>query len=107
MRALPTNVRNEMLRLLNVNSLEVRCATGIALAHLIRRLPDPPFASEEMLALADALSRLLKEIPARASWESETHLQNDLLIALDWIVTRARPSLPRLSAQSELEDLAR
>lgn len=106
MRAVPTGAKEELLELLLVGSIEVRGAAGIALANLVRGLPDPPFTGEEMIALGTAISGLMNETPPRASWESDNRLQNDLLVALDWVIARARPALPRLSSQLG-EDLSR
>jgi HEAT repeat protein len=103
LRTMPTGIQSDLYTLLNAGPLEVRCAAAIALGGIIRNLPDPPFSPDEMLALIDSLAQLLKEITPRASWESDTRLQNDLVMALEWVTARARPSLPRLSAR--LEDL--
>ncbi len=101
--SMPAGIREDLMRLLNSGPLEVRCAAGVTLGNLVRNLPDPPFSGEEMLDLAGMLARLLGEISPRASWESETRLQNELLLALEWVVARARPGAPRLAAH--LEDL--
>lgn len=104
-RTLMSGIENELMRLLGQGPLEVRCAAAITLGTLVRNLPNPPFHGEQLVALAKAQAGLLREVAPRASWESNTQTQNDLLLALEWVVTRARPSTPRLPAQSE--DLSR
>lgn len=106
MRAVPTGAKEELLELLLVGSIEVRSAAAIAMANLVRGLPDPPFSGDEMISLGTAITGLMNENPPRASWELDNRAQNDLLMALDWVIARARPALPRLSSQLG-EDLSR
>ncbi|MBN1310858.1 MAG: HEAT repeat domain-containing protein [Anaerolineae bacterium] len=90
-----------LLDLTRQGPLQVRCAAGVTLGHLIRNLPDPPFQSTELSRLGETITVLLKELPPRASWENDARLQNELLMALNWIVARARPAPPRLVARLE------
>ncbi len=100
-RVMWPSIKQILAQFIERGPLEVRCAAGIALGTLIRNLPDPPLSSEEMLKTARSLAELLSELPPRASWESDTKLQNEVLLALSWVVARARPTLPRLAAGSE------
>ena len=102
--AMPATINADLQALMNSGQLEVRCAAGIALGAIIRNLADPPLNNDDMLALGGSLNNLIREVTPRASWESETRLQNDLIGALEWVIARAHPSPPRLSARSE--DLA-
>jgi hypothetical protein len=103
-RTIMMGVEQELLRLLSQGSLEVRCAAGITLGHLVRNLPDPPFHSEQLAELGNALESLLREVAPRASWETDTQTQNELLLALGWVVARMRPYVPRLPAKAEAGD---
>lgn len=100
-RSLISGVELQLLHLLNEGPLEVRCAAGIALGRLVRNLPDPPFHGDQLAELASTLTSLLRELSPRASWESGTQTQNELLLALEWVVARTRPYVPRLPAQLE------
>ncbi len=100
-RHIMPGVEQELLRLMGQGPLEVRCAAGIALGNLVRNLPDPPFRGDQLTKLGEALAALLQEVAPRAAWESETRMQNELLLALDWVVARARPYVPRLPARLE------
>ncbi len=82
---------------------EVRRAAAITLGHLIRNLPDPPLSGEDMLAVARDVADALVELTPHASWEAESRAQDELLWALNWIVERARPAIPRLPARAESE----
>jgi HEAT repeat protein len=96
------HVMQELLRALEkCNTLEVRIAAGIAVGTLIHNLPDPPLEGNEMLNIARELADVLNSLPARASWEPDTRVQNQVWRALNWVVARARPTLPRLVARSE------
>jgi|GEM_PF-800901 len=82
-------------------SIEVRCAAGTALGTLIYCLPEHMFTMHELLDIANELTILLDRLPARAAWETDATLQNELYMALTRVVARARPTPPRLAARSE------
>lgn len=90
-----------LVRLLTQASLEVRCAAGITLGVLIRYLPDPLLTGDDLLDIARELSYILSELPTHAAWEMDSETQNELLRALSWVVARARPSNPQITAHSE------
>jgi HEAT repeat protein len=102
-RALWVEVQQALLGLIKQGDARVRCAAAIALGTLIRNIPDPPLTSEQMLAAAELVAGLMREMPPRAVWENDTRRQNELHLALSWIVARARPNSPRLSARLDLE----
>lgn len=95
------DVRTILMHLLRSGTLDVRCAAAITLGTLVRNVPDPPFSGDDLLEIAARISDLLGQIVPRAAWDPDTRLQNELLHALNWIVARARPGLPRLPAYSE------
>ncbi len=95
-RVLWPEVKKALIDLLGKGPLHVRCAAGVTLGRLIHHLPNPALSAEEMTALAEMLSGLLREITPRAAWEPEAGTQNDLLRALNWVVARSKPSPPRL-----------
>jgi hypothetical protein len=47
------------------------------------------------------MGALIREVSPRASWEADASLQNELLMALSWIVARAKPTPPRLVSRLE------
>ena len=91
-------IKDTLESLLYEGPLEVRAATGIAIGRLVRYLPDPPYSAEEIAELANVVARLLDEVPPRASWEADTQTENELLLALNWLVARVRPTLPMLGS---------
>jgi hypothetical protein len=95
------DAKHALLALMKQGPLPVRCAAGVTLGHLIRHLPDPPFQNTELSSLGEMIAGLLKELPPRASWEADASLQNELLMALNWIIARARPTPPRLVSRLE------
>jgi hypothetical protein len=100
-RMLWPEVKEMMFERLADGALPVRCAAGIALGRLMHSLPDPPLTLEEIAELAERLAALLREVTPRAAWEDGSEMQNDLLRALNQVVARSKPSLPRLPAQSD------
>lgn len=100
-RAMWTEVQEALFSLLHHNSHRIRYTAAISLGTLIRNLPALPFEAQELLSLAEEVSTLLGQVRPRASWRPDTEVQNDLLHALSWIVSRARPRRPRLSAYSK------
>jgi hypothetical protein len=90
-----------MFQRLADGALPVRSTAGVALGRLMHSLPDPPLNRDEMTGLAEQLAALLREITPRAAWEDGAETQNDLLRALNQVVARSKPSLPRLAAHSE------
>ena len=100
-RVMSPSVMNTLGMALKNGPLPVRSAAGIALAHLIRRLPDPPLEGEQLLEVARTLADILMELPAKSAWEPESRTQNEVLQALSWVVARGRPTLPRLGERSE------
>jgi len=101
---IPPGALDEVRGLLNSGSFEVRCQAAVTLGLLIRHLPDPYLTAEEMMAIARRIADMLHEITPRAAWEADSRIQNELLWALSWIVERARPGAPRLTARSEKLD---
>ncbi len=100
--AMTPTLRRVLLHSMNQGeSIHVRAAAGCALGRLIYRLPDHTFDEQEVLKVAHGLASLLKEIQPRASWELGTELQNEVYVALQQVVSRARPTRPRLAARSE------
>lgn len=97
-REVPPDVLARLQKLVRSDHVDVRCAAGITLGHLIRNLPYLPFEGEELLNTARVLVQVLMELPAHAAWEPQSRMQNDVLQALSWVVARAHPILPRLSA---------
>lgn len=100
-REMRPDAKQALLALIKQGPLPVRCAAGVTLGHLIRHLPDPPFQSTELSSLGEAIAALLKDLSPRASWETDAGLQNELLMALSWIVARAKPTPPRLVSRLE------
>ncbi|MCC6904474.1 MAG: HEAT repeat domain-containing protein, partial [Anaerolineae bacterium] len=94
-------VKDTLLSLIKHGPAEVRAAAGIALGRLNYSLADPPMDGPEIMNLCYLLSDLIREQPARASWERETQTQNDLLITLSRVVARARLAPPLLGGGSE------
>lgn len=97
-REVPPDVLERLQTLLRSDQVDVRCVAGITLGHLIRNLPYLPFEGEELLNTARVLVQTLMDLPACAAWEPGSRMQNDVLQALSWVVARAHPTLPRLSA---------
>jgi hypothetical protein len=93
-------LKETLVALLGSGPLAVRCASGITLAHLIRNLPNPPFDGKEILDVARQVGLLFghKDFMPRASWEQGGEMENDLLLALNWLVAFARIDLPRLAS---------
>ncbi|MBN1430399.1 MAG: HEAT repeat domain-containing protein [Anaerolineae bacterium] len=100
-REVRPDTKQTLLDLTRQGQLPVRCAAAVTLGHLIRNLPDLPFHSMELSMLGEVITSLLKELPPRASWETDADLQNELLMALNWIVARARSTVPRLTSRLE------
>jgi hypothetical protein len=99
-KEMPRALKETLVDLLGSGPLAVRCAAGITLAHLIRNLPNPPFDGREILDIARQVGLLFddKELKSYASWEQGGEMENDLLLALNWLVAFARIDLPRLPA---------
>jgi hypothetical protein len=93
-------LKEALVDLLGSGPLAVRSAAGITLAHLIRNLPNPPFDGQEILDIARQVGLLFdhKDFKSYASWEKDSKMENDLLLALSWLVAFARVDLPRLPA---------
>lgn len=100
-RQVSPDVLERLERLLRSDQLEVRCAAGVTLGHLIRGLPYLALEGDDLLGVARGLARTLSELTPHAAWERESQSQNEILQALNWVVARCRPDLPRLSARSE------
>jgi hypothetical protein len=100
-RAIFTDMKIALFGLGKQEKLNVRCAAAITLAALVHTVPDPPMNATEIGALAQLLVGLIREVPARAAWEEGTALQNELLVALNRVVARSRPTPPRLAARLE------
>lgn len=97
-------IKETLFKLMRHPRPEIRFAAGVTLGKLVQYLPDPPLDGPEIVGLTHTLINLLKEAPARASWESDTDIQNDLLIILSGVVSRVRPTPPLLTAGSENAD---
>jgi hypothetical protein len=100
-RDVPLSVLSVLQGALKSGPYEIRCAAGVALGHLIRNMPAPPLMGDQLLETARDLADVLMREQPHAAWEEGAQTQNELLQALSWVVGRARPTLPRLSARSE------
>jgi hypothetical protein len=99
-REMNPELKETLVNLLGSGPLAVRSAAGITLAHLIRNLPNPPFDGKEILDVARQVGLLFddKNLKPSASWEKNGEVENDLLLALNWLVAFARLDLPRLTS---------
>ncbi len=99
-REMGPELKETLVNLLGSGPLPVRSAAGITLAHLIRNLPNPPFDGQEILDVARQVGLLFddKNLKPSASWEKNGEVENDLLLALNWLVAFARLDLPRLTS---------
>lgn len=81
--------------------LMVRLAAASALGELVHRLPDPNLSYQQLLSIAGEVKRLINDLPARAAWEPDAIQQDEALLALARISSRARRASLRLGASSE------
>ena len=93
------DVKRALVSLIREGPLPVRCAAAVAVGRIVRNVPDPPFHSQELIDLAHEVENLLRQLTPRASWEAGTETQNELFMALSWLVARARPTPLRLPAR--------
>lgn len=100
-RSVSPDVLARLEKMLRSDQLEVRCAAGVTLGYLIRNLPYLALEGDDLLGVARGLAQTLSELTPHAAWERESQAQNEILQALNWVVARCRPDLPRLSARSE------